>query len=296
MNRNVLIVMAGAVLVAVLVAILVQVLMAPEPQPVQTVQEEPRVEVLIAARDLGMGHELAEGDLRWQEWPESSIFPGAVVRKDDQIAVEALAGRLARDIAAGEPVGKMALLGNTSGNIVAANLRPGMRAISVEVDASSMVSGFVGPGDFVDIILTYRERLPSEAQDPAVKSRLALSLNKMATETILQNIKVLAVDQTATRPEEDKIKVGRTVTLAVNVEQAEKLALAAEMGDLMFVLRGVGDDTVVEKKWPTVTDSRITNIDDEIFNEYESLKKGSGLQPNMVRIYNGSIVQDVPAK
>lgn len=296
MNKNVLIVLGGAVLVAVLVAMLVQLsLNGDEAAPVEVV-EEVKVEILVAAKDLKLGHELKPGDLRWQEWPKASTFPGMVTREDGQSASEALEGRLSRVVSEGEPMMSSALVDGKAGNMVSASLKPGMRAISIEVSASSMVSGFIGPGDYVDVLLTYRETPPEGEMDDYVRSRLKLSLDKMATETILQNVRILAVDQMASRPDEDQAKVGRTVTLAVSAQDAEKLFLAGQMGELILALRGVGDDIVFEKKWDTVTDARITSADDEMHKELEKLQKGSGIKGNNVRIYNGGVVQDMSAK
>lgn len=296
MNKNILIVLAGAVLVAVLVAVLMQAMLGGS-EPVQEVAEVPKVEILVASKNLKIGGELKDGDLRWQEWPKSSVFPGAVKRVDDQAASKALEGRLARDVSEGEPVMKTALLAAAKGNFVAASLDPGMRAIAIDVKAANMVAGFIGPGDFVDVILTYKETVKADKDDdPRIKNMVTLSLGKLATETILQNIQVLAIDQSAERPEDDKIVVGKTVTLAVGIEDAERIALAAELGDLSLSLRGVGDDVVFEKKWKTISDARLTNVADEIFDEYQKMKKDTSITPDIVRIYNGSEVQIVPAK
>ena len=295
MNKNILIVLGGAVAVALLVAMLVQVSLGGKKQAPAPVQEA-KVQVLVAAKNLGIGQELRDGDLRWQEWPKSSVFPGAIKREEDQKPGEALEGRLARDVSEGEPVMRSALLGEAKGNFVAASLGPGMRAVAIEVSASSMVGGFIGPGDFVDVILTYKESVTTEDDNPRVLEMVELNLDKLATETIMQNVKVLAVDQTATRPEDDKIKVGKTVTLAVGAQDAERLSLAVELGDLTLSLRGVGDDTIVEKAWPTVSDARLTNIGDELYSEYNKMQEDAGVNPNIVRIYSGSQVQVVPTK
>ena len=282
-------------LVAVLVAMLVQVTLGGKKAEPAGVQEA-KVEVLVASRNLGIGRELKEGDMKWQEWPKSGVFPGAVIRNENKKPHEALEGRLARDIAEGEPVMKSALLGQTKGNMVAASLEPGQRALAIEVSASTMVGGFIGPGDYVDVILTYKESIRSEDGIPEIDQMIELTLDKMATETILQNVKVLAVDQRATRPEDDKIKVGKTVTLAVQTRDAERLSLAQELGELTLILRGIGDNSVVEKNWPIVSDARLTNMGDEIFKETEKIKKDAGINNNIVRIYSGEQVTAIPAR
>lgn len=296
MNKNILIVFAGAVAIAVVVALLVQVTLGGKKKQAPVVQEA-KVEILVAAKNLSIGHELTGADMRWQEWPKNSVFPGAVKRKDKQKPSEALEGRLARDISQGEPLMKTALLGQAKGNFVAASLEPGMRAIAFEVNASSMVGGFIGPGDFVDVILTYKESVSTDEEDPRVLNYLELNLEKYATETILQNIKILAIDQSTKRPEDDeKAKVGKTVTVAVGAQDAERLSLASELGDLKLVLRGVGDDKIIEKTWPTISDARLTTMDDEIYSGYNQIKKDAGVNPDIVRIYRGDQINVVPTK
>lgn len=295
MNKNIIIVLVGAVLVAVLVAMLVQLTLGKQEKP--QVVAEAKVEVLVAAKDLGIGKELKAGDLSWQEWPKSSVFPGAVIRKENKKPEAALEGRLARNIGKGEPVMKSAMLGTAVGNMVSASLEPGQRAVAIEVDASSMAGGFIGPGDFVDIILTYRESVKADGETNAkVKEMLELTLDKMATETLLQNVKILAVDQMAERPEDNKVKVAKTVTVAVSMQDAERLFLASELGNLTLALRGVGDEDTTKPSWPIMSDARLTNMNNEIFKQYKQLKKDTSVNPNIVRIYNGESVVTQPAR
>lgn len=294
MNKNIMIVLGGAVAVALAVAMLVQVTLGSAKE--EPASSEEKMEVLVASKDLAIGRELQPGDLRWQSWPKGSVFSGAVIRTEDKVADEALKGRLRRDVAAGEPVLRSALLSESKGNFVAASLDPGMRAVAIKVSAESMVGGFIGPGDRVDVILTYKEKIKTEDDDPRVQDLINKNLSKLATETILQNVTVVAIDQSATRPEEEKIKVGKTVSLAVNIHDAEKLALASEMGELTLALRGIGDDKVAAEKWPTMTDARLTTIYDEVHTEYEKFKKDSGLNTNIVRIYSGEQIQAMPAR
>ncbi len=290
MNRNILIVLAGAIVIAVAVAFIVQLSVGGEEEvvsaPVQSVQ------ILVAAKALPVGKELVAGDLSWQDWPKDSVFAGAVVRKDGKAAGKAAEGRLARSIAKGEPVLKTALLGAGAANFVSASLEAGMRALAIKVSASSMVAGFIGPGDFVDVILTYKQSVKvDDDEDPAVQETMQRTIDKFATETIIQNVKILAVDQISQRPDESKVKVGKTVTLAVSAQQAEKLSLAAKMGGLTLALRGVGDNSVDKASWPLTTDARMTSLDDSIFEEYKKVKNDSGNDGRNVRIYNGDQIQ-----
>lgn len=293
MNKNILIVIGGAIAIAILVAVLVQLTLGGKKQPVV---QEAKVEILVAAKDIKIGQELATGDLRWQSWPKAALFGGAVLRKDNQLAEDAFKGRVSRDVLKDEPFTKNLLVGESKGNFVAAALEPGQRAVAIEVSASSMVGGFIGPGDFVDVILTYQLSLEVDKDNPVATAVAQENLDKIATETIVQNIKVLAVDQSTTRPEDDKVKVGKTVTLALDVKQAEQIALAQEMGNLTLSLRGVGDDIVVKKDWPTVSDMRLTKVDDEIQTEYQEIQNSSGVASNIMRIYNGDQVNSIPAR
>lgn len=295
MNRNVVIVFAGGLLIAVLVAMLVQLSLGKKEEPVKTVKVEERVEILVAAKDIPMGADLSAENMTWRAWPEGAVFPGAIKREGNAGTGDAIKGRAKRAIAKGEPVVKAALLEKEKGNLVAANLEPGQRAVSIGVSASSMVAGFIGPGDYVDVLLTYKQSVKAE-DSPQVQAMIDRNLDKLATETILQNVRVLAVDQRAKRAEDDKIKVGKTVTLAVDAQDAEKLTLAQEMGALTLSLRGVGDDVALQKDWSTITDARLTKIDDELFDERAKMQGAGGAIPKQIKIYAGDSVTSATVK
>lgn len=298
MNRNVMIVLAGGFLIAVLVALLVQASLSGGQKEQPAFQEEPKVEIIVAAVDMKIGAELTDENMKWQSWPKSAVFPGAVVREEKKIPSEMLAGRLLREIKAGEPLAASALVPDTAGNFLAATLDVGMRAFAVDVNASSMVGGFVGPGDFVDVILTYKRKIRYEGpENPEIDVMIEKTIDNLATETVLENVRVLAVDQTAMRGgEEEKIKVGKTVTLEVDYKEAEVLALASKMGDLSLALRRLGDETTVAVKPPVTTDARVTSIYDEVYENLLKLEDNTGNNAKTVRIYRGDVVEDVSAR
>lgn len=278
MNKNVLIVLAGGFVVAILVAVLVQASLGGK----KVDDGAPKIQVLVAAKDLAIGSELGEGDLKWQTWPGEKAFAGAIVRKKDEKAAEALKGRLIQRVSAGQPLLSSYIFKEGKANLVAATLGKGMRAVAIPVKADTMAGGFVSPGDFVDVILSYQITTNSR-ENPTVQALV----NKAASETILQNIKVLAVDQEAAR-EEDKAKIARTVTLEVTASGAEKLALATNMGDLTLALRGIGDNTSTSEN-TTTTDVQVGKIMQDV-----ARLQGSGEGPGgSVRVYNGATVQDV---
>jgi pilus assembly protein CpaB len=114
---------------------------------------------------------------------------------------------------------------------MAAILPTGMRAISTEISPETGAGGFILPNDKVDVILTKRER-------GADRSGSAEAFN---SETILTNIRVLAIDQTVGEKDGQKVVVGKTTTLELKPEQAELLARARQSGTLSLALRSLVD-------------------------------------------------------
>ncbi len=281
MNKNVLIVLIGGFVVAILVAVLVQASLGGK----KSADTGPKTQVLVAAKDLSIGKELGEGDLKWQTWPGEKAFAGAIVRKDEQKANEALTGRLMQRVSAGQPVLKSFIFKEGKGNLVAATLGRGMRAVAIPVKADTMAGGFVSPGDTVDVILSYNVSTNSR-ENPDI----AALVSKAASETILENIKVLAVDQEASR-EEEKAKIARTVTLEVTPQGAEKLALASNMGDMTLALRGIGDDAKNTGANAT-TDVEVGKIMQDVAR-MQGAGEGAG---GTVRIYEGPSMREVRAR
>jgi pilus assembly protein CpaB len=272
MNKNVLIVLAGGFVVAILVAVLVQASLGGK----KTDDNGPKAQVLVAAKNLSLGTNLTDADLKWQTWP-GTPFQGAIVRKAEEKPTEALNGRLIQRVSEGQPVLRNAVFKEGRGNLVAASLGEGMRAISIKVKAEMMAGGFVKPGDYVDVILTYRVRVSGNTA-----RAVAGYVNRYATETIVKNAKVVAVDQDAKSESDDKGKVGKTVTIEVPPEGAEKVALATEMGDVTLALRGLGDKEDTNKD-ATTTDVQLSNVMQTVANI-----AGSGTGGGAVRVYNGA--------
>ncbi|MCB9965485.1 MAG: Flp pilus assembly protein CpaB [Rhodospirillales bacterium] len=296
MNKNILIVMGGGLLVAILVATLVKFGMDGGSKVIET---EGKVDILVAAQDLRIGEELSDNNMKWAGWPEGSVFSGAIRRKDkDQSLSDALSGRLARNVAKDEPLMRSATIKEDKGNFVAAILKPDHRAVAISVKAESMVGGFITPGDFVDVILTYKIKFDDE-DDPIAKMVINQNIDEYATETILQNVKILAIDQTS-NSDDVKIKVAKTVTLEVNDLGAEKLALASEMGPLTLALRGIGDDKISAEDRAVTTDIRMTRISEQLLDEYKKVRNGEHEDAphpsNNVRIYSGGSVDRVTTR
>jgi len=223
--------------------------------------------VLVAAVDLEPGRLLTAEDMTWKDWPVADVHPAfvtdgsvplpananeaaapaagkkkedgtvtkvvdAVVSLNSPTARDHLAGSVVREsILAGEPVQTRKLVRAGESGYMAAFLDPGMRAMSIPVSADTAAGGFILPGDRVDVLLTREVDVPSG--DDTIK--------RTVTATVLQNLKVLAVDQATQAPTEEKAVIGATATLEVNTRDAETLALARAQGDLTIVLRSYAD-------------------------------------------------------
>lgn len=249
------------------------------------------VEILVAARDLSVGDTLKEKDVRWDSLPEASVYKGVIKRKDqaDEKKLAVYDQPLRRNIAKGEAITTQSLIADMkgSGSFLSAMLEPNMRAVAISVKAESSAGGFVAPADYVDVILTHNVNLKGEAENYSTNF-----VQRYASETIISNVKVLAVDQNS-KDDSHEAKVARTVTVAVTKEQAQKLALATSMGSLTLSLRRLGEkDTKDDINAPLTTDVTSSQVIRDIYDTMDKSKTASG----SVRLYNGSDVQNVPVR
>jgi pilus assembly protein CpaB len=279
MNKRMVIILAAGLMISMLMAVFVQALMRSGGSKNTT--ETAKKDVLVASQYINIGDDLSAEKMSWQAWPADLVFDGAIIRQEDQPAVDALKGRVVRAIQKGEPILPAALIAETDGNFLAARLNDGMRATAIKVSAESSVGGFVTPGDYVDVILTYQVRVPSS--NDGVKERAAEYVSRNASQTVLENIRVLAVDQDAQSKE--SAKIARTVTLEVDQKASEVLALSSSMGDLSLALRKLGDTSHSEEKRDLTTDVLISNV----LQQLNQSQNSSG--NNAVRVYNGADVQ-----
>lgn len=284
MNRNMVIVLAGGFVIALLVAMIVQASLGKKDG------DGHKVEVAVASRSLATGTNLKASDAEWKAWPEDSVIEGAIVRSEGEDIEKALKGRLRRDVVAGEPLLRSAIATESKGNILMTTMDPGMRAVSVKVSPEMMVGGFLNPGDRVDVILTHQIKSSGKSKDVVEQA-----VTRYVSETILKNIRVLAVDQVA-RKDDEKAKVGKTVTLEVDQAGAEKISIAVSMGKLNLALRGLAEPDVAKAKLKenggVMTDVEVSKAI-QLVNQ---LKKTSGGNRDIVRVYNGDIVQNVTVR
>jgi len=191
---------------------------------------KPAPMVLVAKTDLPAGQFVRPENLRWQPWPEDGIAEAYI--GPDKAKLEDFVGAVVRTgLVAGEPVvdGKLVRPGDRG--FMAAVLSPGKRAVTVPVTLSSGVAGFIFPGDRVDVLMT---EVIQEEKDKDGKER-------RATETVLTDIRVLAVDQRAD-DQKKEVAIAKTATLEVSSKQAEVVAVAGEMGKLSLSLRSLAQN------------------------------------------------------
>ncbi len=287
MNRNVLIVMAGGLLVAVLVAMIVQATLKGDRKK-QPVKEEARVQIVVASKPIKAGEALTDANMKWVDWPKSGVFEGMLLKDGNKKITDIASGKVRRAMALNEPITKAALV-EQKANFLAATLAPGMRAVAINASARSAAGGFVSPGDYVDIVLNYRPRinLPG-GNDAASQTIVRENVTGRAAETIMQNVKVLAVDQSAAR-NEDKVLSGKVYTMEVDPKGAQVLSVADSVGSLELVLRPLGDDKINERL-PAATDARMTHLYDELV-QIRNEKRGGGM--HNIRIFSGNTVQQL---
>lgn len=190
------------------------------------------IDVLVAKGDIPMGTALAPGDVQWQAWP-ASASSGNFIRKNDRPqAVEDLSGWIARvPFVAGEPIREAKLVNAKGSGFMAAILPTGMRAVSTQISPETGAGGFILPNDRVDVILTRRDGNADKTGGGEART----------SETVLSNIRVLAIDQNIEEKGGQKVVVGKTATLELSPSQAETLVLSQQIGQLSLSLRSVTD-------------------------------------------------------
>jgi pilus assembly protein CpaB len=191
--------------------------------------------VLVARKALPVGTIIDAESFTYQPWPKELMQAAFYVEGSPDSDTKTLLGTVVRyPITAGQPVTRGALVGPQDRGFLAAALGAGMRAITVPVNVSTGVAGFVFPGDHGDVVLT--QQVEGGGDGPALK----------VSETIIRNVRVLATDQRISEKDKDgktEVKTFSNVTFEVTPRIAEKLAVAQSMGTLSLSLRSIADNT-----------------------------------------------------
>ena len=232
MDRKKLVLLVSALIVAIGTALVARSMFAGAAAPqaeAAPVVESQGPKVLVAQRALPVGTIITADAIGYQLWPKELVQDAYFL--DGEANIEQLLGTVVRHpVTAGEPVTQGSLVSPGDRGFLAAALTPGMRAITVPVDAKAAVAGFIFPGDRVDMVLTQTV----SGEGSALK----------ASETILRNLRVLATDQSTSQEVvegQTQVKSFRTVTLEVTPIIAEKVAVAQTLGTLSLALRPLAD-------------------------------------------------------
>jgi pilus assembly protein CpaB len=227
--------LVGALVIAVVTAVMAKNMFAGAgaPQAAAAVPVGPKV--LVAKKALPVGTIIDADSFTLQPWPKELMQSAYYVEGQPDGDPKKLLGTVVRyPITAGQPVTRGSLVGPQDRGFLAAALGPGMRAITVPVNVSSSVAGFVFPGDHVDMVLT--QSVQGGGDGPNLK----------VAETIIRNLRVLATDQRITDKDDDgktQVRTFSNVTLEVTPKIAEKIAVAQSLGSLSLSLRSIADNS-----------------------------------------------------
>jgi len=206
----------------------------PPPPPSAPVATISTVDILIAKRDINIGQAVGADDMGWVAWPTESASPLFVHKSDRAGAITQLAGAIARvPIAAGEPVRESKLIKANGSGFMAAILPSGMRAVSTEISPETGAGGFILPNDRVDVLLTRRDK----------ETERLTGIESVVAETLLSDVRVLAIDQNVEEKNGQRVVVGKTATLELLPRQAEMLGIGRMQGTLSLALRSIADGT-----------------------------------------------------
>lgn len=186
--------------------------------------------VLVASRDLGLGTLIKDADVRWAEWPKALVAEGMISKAVTPNALTEIKGAVTRaPFFSGEPIRPTKIVKSSNSGFLSAILPSGSRAVAINIDASgaSSAGGFILPNDRVDIIRTSRES--------------ADKTTRYISETILRNVRVLAIGQRIEEKNGERVVVGSNATLELTPRQAEKIVLAQRVGQLSLALRSMLD-------------------------------------------------------
>ena len=228
--------LVGALVIAVVTAFLAKNMFAGS--GAQQAAAAPAVpvgpKVLVARKALPVGTIVDAESLTYQPWPKELMQSAYYTEGSPDADMQKLIGTVVRyQVTAGQPLTRGALVGPNDRGFLAAALGPGMRAITVPVNNSTGVAGFVFPGDRVDMVLT--QQVEGGGDGPPLR----------VSETIVRNLRVLATDQRIDSKGEDgktEVKTFSNVTIEVTPRIAEKIAVSQSLGTLSLSLRSLADN------------------------------------------------------
>lgn len=189
-------------------------------------------EVLVASKPIGLGSLLSSIDVRWAKWPTQNLSEGMITKQMRPKALEEVDGAVARQaFYSGEPIRPEKIVKGPNSGFLSAILPSGSRAVAINIDASGATSagGFILPNDRVDIVRTARAG------------------KNFGAETIMRNVRVLAIGKRVEEKNGERVVVGTNATLELSPRQAERIILAQRTGQLALVLRSMLDADATKK-------------------------------------------------
>jgi pilus assembly protein CpaB len=232
-------VLAVALAAAIAAVFLINGLQTQQAVPVAEVAAPAGPQVLVAARDVPQGALLTADDVAWRVFPEEAIGDAFVT---DVVRPEALTDMMGyvtrRAILAGEPIVNTAVIAPGEGGVLAAQVPPGYRAVSVIISDASAAGGYLQPNDRVDVILTTSTAVPIAGGG---------TRDEVRSDVIMEDVRVLAVGSVS-RSEAPDEETGQspidagTAVLELAQQDARTIAMAEELGELRLVLRGVENE------------------------------------------------------
>lgn len=205
------------------------------------------IKVLTAKRDFAIGEQIQADDLQWSVWPEKGVVEGQFTEAGTPGAIEEVAGAVVKmPIYKLEPILPQRIVKRGEAGLLPVLMAKDMRAVSVGITPESASGGFILPNDRVDLILTY-DQVPTPTN--------GLRASRTVSQTILQNVRVLAIDQSYSvvaqegAPEEST-RIGQTATLEVTPAEAELVALSQSKGELSLSLRPLDETAVTSPRKP----------------------------------------------
>ena len=237
MNVKKIALLVGALMIAAVTAIMAKNMFAgagaQQAQAAQVVPTGPKV--LVARKALAVGTIIDAEALGYQPWPKELLQQAYYLEGTPDADMTKLLGTVVRNpVTAGQPLTRGALVGPNDRGFLAAALGPGMRAVTVPVNASTGVAGFIFPGDRVDIVLTQEVKGGGEGEPLLV------------SETFVRNVRVLATDQRIDSKDADgkiEVKTFTNVTMEATPRISEKIAVAQSVGTLSLSLRSIADNS-----------------------------------------------------
>lgn len=209
------------------------------PRPAAAVVEPPPKadldQVLVAGQDLPMGSVVEDAALVWQAWPKAAVSDLMIARSGDANAIEEVKGSMTRAaFLRGEPIRRDKLIKAGAGGFMAAILPSGKRAVAIKIDngGDTSAGGFILPNDRVDVVQLARD-------DEATKAR---GIEVTTAQTILANVRVLAIGQNVEEQNGKKVVTGANATLELDPDQVNLIVLAQRTGgNLHLALRSLAD-------------------------------------------------------